>query len=470
MPAQTLCVEQARERISNRTGRLGSSSLQPGRDKTSASPPYPGTPLNSIPRLKPNLMDPFDSLPIPSSPAVESLAKYFVNGFSLNLTTVDKQRPWFPYAMQSELVMRATLALAAGFWTASLPSLDKKLQIEGYRQKGEAMRVISNRLNTVASSKRASRDVSVLAAIATLANVEAFQGEFAAADVHLRGLYEMVQTSGGPATIQHDYILCRCINWVDVQVASGLGRLPYFAPFHTLDQVILSPQVIKQATIPPLINLGIEEEYGSAMAACVNTIFTLLRQAICAQASDTVGADGIRILMGTADSCILNFLYGSNPDPDHFSHSQEKLRALVFGAHIFLYVALRDVPPTSELLQILCCRLRTLLSGLDEPAGTGQGALSLWLAFIGIVGSGGVYVNENTHWFREMFKLALRDVTPEGTLTVAGRQDLQATLQSFLWEERHCRPILDELERRHSASPPADFVDVEAFDFGEDDK
>ncbi|KAM0279201.1 hypothetical protein ACHAQH_004746 [Verticillium albo-atrum] len=434
-----------------------------GHDKSSGSTTGQVTPIESIPRLKANVMDPFNSLPIPNSPSVDALAQYFVNGFSLNLTTVDKQRPWFPYAMQSELVMRATLALAAGFWTASLPSLDPKLQIEGYRQKGEAMRAISSRLNTAALSRRASRDVSVLAAVATLANVEAFQGEFEAADVHLRGLYEMVQTSGGPATIQHDYILCRCINWVDIQVASGLGRIPFFPPFHTLDQVVLPDHVLQQALVPPLADLGIEKNNGLSTAAYVNTIFSLLRQSICAQTTDTVGADSIRILMGTADSCILNFLYGGSPD-DPSSHSKKRVRALVFGAHIFLYVALRDVPPTSQLLMVLCCRLRTLLTELDEPAGIGPGALPLWLAFIGIVGSGGVHVNENAQWFGAMFKAALRDTTPGGTLTDAGRQDLQATLQSFLWEERHCRAILNELERRHSASPPAEYFDVEPLE------
>ncbi|KAF3355884.1 hypothetical protein VdG1_06622 [Verticillium dahliae VDG1] len=254
------------------------------------------TPSKSVPRLKAHVMDPFNSLPIPSSPTIDSLAKYFVNGFSLNLTTVDKQRPWFPYAMQSEL-------------------------IEGYRQKGEAMRAISSRLQTTASSRVASRDTSVLAAVATLANVEAFQGEFAAADIHLRGLYDMVQESGGPDTIRHDYILCRCINWVDVQVASGLGRIPFFPTFHTLDQVVLPAPILHQAVVPPLSDLGIEEANGSATAACVHTILTLLRQAICAQTSDSVAADGIRILMGTADSCILSFLYGGGADPQLSSSS-----------------------------------------------------------------------------------------------------------------------------------------------------
>ncbi|EEY20974.1 predicted protein [Verticillium alfalfae VaMs.102] len=423
------------------------------------------TPFKSVPRLKAHVMDPFNSLPIPSSPTIDSLAKYctlepeclswcprcvrlmvylpgpsVVNGFSLNLTTVDKQRPWFPYAMQSELVMRATLALAAGFWTASLPSLDARLQIEGYRQKGEAMRAISSRLQTTASSRVASRDTLVLAAVATLANVE---------------------ESGGPDTIRHDYILCRCINWVDVQVASGLGRIPFFPTFHTLDQVVLPAHILHQAVVPPLSDLGIEEANGSATAACVHTILTLLRQAICAQTSDSVGADGIRILMGTADSCILNFLYGGAAGAADYRSAPSSWAPTSSSTS-----PCRDVPPTSQLLTILCCRLRALLTELDEPpaAGVGRGALSLWLAFVGLVGSGGGHGaaagSENAQWFAAMFQTALRDTTPGGTLTEAGRRDLRTTLRSFLWEERHCRAVLDTLERRHSVSPPPDAEDV----------
>ncbi|CRK47422.1 hypothetical protein BN1723_016750 [Verticillium longisporum] len=219
-----------------------------------------------------------------------------------------------------------------------------------------------------------------------------------------------------------------------------------------------------------------------------------------------LGANGLanaRDFLHPVAACILNFLYGgaagaadyrlSSSSSSSFAassaassssatHAAEKrVRALVLGAHIFLYVALRDVPPTSQLLTILCCRLRALLTELDEPpaAGVGRGALSLWLAFVGLVGSGGGHGgggghgaagSENAQWFAAMFQTALRDTTPGGTLTEAGRRDLRATLRSFLWEERHCRVVLDTLERRHSVSPPpvVENVGVEVMGGGDE--
>ncbi|OLN95471.1 hypothetical protein CCHL11_05163 [Colletotrichum chlorophyti] len=166
-----------------------------------------------IQRLGSDHADPFNTLPIPSNPSVDSLVKYFTTRFNLNSTTTDTQRPWFPYAMQSALIMRVTLALAAEFLTATMPSHDPRLQREGYQQKGEAMRIIRHRLASPESARKASDDLAVLAGVAMLGSVEAFQGHFPAANVHLTGLHAMIEARGGPDTIGHDYILCRCINW-----------------------------------------------------------------------------------------------------------------------------------------------------------------------------------------------------------------------------------------------------------------
>lgn len=107
----------------------------------------------------------------PDAPRVNSTV-LVITRFNLNSTTTDTQRPWFPYAMQSSLIMRVTLSLAAEFLTATLPALDPKLQREGYHQKGEAMRIIRARLESRESARSASDDLSVLAGVAMLGSVE----------------------------------------------------------------------------------------------------------------------------------------------------------------------------------------------------------------------------------------------------------------------------------------------------------
>lgn len=148
-----------------------------------------------VQRLGSDTADPFNTLPIPSNPSVDALVKYckigsvlpptshpgtsfpaadfaVITRFNLNSTTTDSQRPWFPYAMQSALIMRVTLSLAAEFLTTTMPLVDPKLQLEGYQQKGEAMRMIRNRLESRESARTASEDLSVLAGVAMLGSVE----------------------------------------------------------------------------------------------------------------------------------------------------------------------------------------------------------------------------------------------------------------------------------------------------------
>ncbi|KAJ5012523.1 hypothetical protein K4K57_004076, partial [Colletotrichum sp. SAR 10_99] len=273
-----------------------------------------------------------------------------ITRFNLNSTTTDQQRPWFPYAMQSALIMRVTLALAAEFLTATMPSLDPKLQREGYQQKGEAMRIIRTRLESRESAKSASDDLSVLAGVAMLGSVEAFQGHFAAAEVHLTGLHSMMEARGGPDTIKHDYILCRCINWLG-------GHNP------------------DESNEP-------------------RKIFVSLRQAICSRAG-AVSADDIRIVMNTADSSILHFLYVERRIA---TPVQKRFLVLVAAAHVFLYVVLREIPTTGHMIRLLVARMRAALDDADSIAliWVSHDAALLWILFVGIVGSG---TTEDRQWF-----------------------------------------------------------------------
>jgi hypothetical protein len=409
-----------------------------------------------------------------------------LKGFNLNLSALDTQGPWLPYAMQNPLLLRATVALAAGFWSASLPTLDVSLRREGYLQKGETMRLIRKRLGSgtsmsTALADGAGDDAFVLAAVATLANVEAFNGELITADVHMRGLYDMVQARGGVDTILHEYILCRCISWVDVHVATGIGRVPMFPLFHTIDQVILPSKVIAHAAMSPaLIHLESSDTDSPRERqdmAATRAIFKLLRQAIAAQACNIpVAVASIRVIMSTADVRMLEFLFGdhnmsshgeagsSDPGPpSQRIAGNSPGTAVVLAAHVFLYVVLRHVPTTSQLLRILCCRLRRFLEGStqEQPAAhvvdawAGNAALLVWIAFVGVMGSGWARKNaDNAEWYRSLFYGAVLRAGDDGVITSAYDDDaLEALLKTFLWSDAECGTALESL-RRASPDPP----------------
>ncbi|KAK1509373.1 uncharacterized protein CCOS01_15467 [Colletotrichum costaricense] len=343
----------------------------------------------------------------------------------------------------SALIMRVTLALAAEFLTATMPLLDFKLQREGYQQKGEAMRMIRDRLASQESARSASNDLSVLAGVAMLGSVEAFQGHFSAANVHLTGLHAMIEARGGPETIKHDYILCRCINWIDIQVASGLGRVPKFPMFHTLAQVSLPPSVVNRARAPSLRHLEKLGGHNPDESDEPLRIFVALRQAILSQAGGavSVAADDIRIVMNTADSTILHFLYVERRTA---TPVQKRFLVLVSAAHVFLYTVLREIPTTGHMVRVLVRRMRDALDDADSIAliWVSHDAALLWVLFVGIVGSG---TTEDREWFSSRLNSLLeraRGILPPERCR---RENLQQLLSGFLWRDKHCLPVLDEV-------------------------
>ncbi|KAK1998388.1 hypothetical protein LX36DRAFT_576398 [Colletotrichum falcatum] len=414
-----------------------------------------------IQRLGSDSADPFNTLPIPSSPSVDALVRYceadppppprvldfcrvrgllffsvvkFTTRFNLNSTTTDNKRPWFPYAMQSALILRTTLALAAEFLAASMPSPDPRLQREGYLQKGEAMQMLRSRLESRETARKASDDLTVLAGVAMLGSVEV---------IHLTGLHAMIMARGGPDTIKHDYILCRSINWMVIQVASGLGQVPKLPMFHTLDQISLPSSVVSRAATPSLRRHldRLAGHDGGGEGEEARKIFRTLRQAVCSQAG-AVAADDIRIVMNTADNSILHFLYAERRTA---TPVQRRFLVLVSAAHVFLYVVLREIPTTGHMVRILVTRMRAALEDADAIAlvWVSQDAALLWILFVGVVGSAGAAGDRA--WFTarllEVLKRA-RDVLPPERRT---REDLRQLLAGFLWRDKHCLPALDDV-------------------------
>lgn len=181
-------------------------------------------------------------------------------------------------------------------------------------------------------------------------------------------------------------------------------------------------------------------------------------------------ADSIRILMSTADNHILGFLFadsdgrgsglvssaGDSLDPG----GDDTTTALVLAAHVFLYAALRAVPPTSQLLRILCCRLRRFLEGDDGEANVedaigrvlagwqGNPALLVWIAFVGVIGAGCTSLNAgNGAWFSSLFHLAVNQALEESVLKSADDAALEVLLETFLWKEKYCGVALESLQQ-----------------------
>ncbi len=132
----------------------------------------------------------------------------------------------------ASVIMQATLALAASFWTASLPAANQTVTWEGYHQKGQAISSIRTYLNTHVAGRPVTNEI--IAAIACLGNVEVISvlafvlgrsymlihpacrrsREISQPqNMHISAVRDLIVMRGGRKTVIGDFYLCRCINW-----------------------------------------------------------------------------------------------------------------------------------------------------------------------------------------------------------------------------------------------------------------
>ncbi|EEU37892.1 uncharacterized protein NECHADRAFT_88180 [Fusarium vanettenii 77-13-4] len=270
----------------------------------------------SLKSVCPSCVDPFNSLPVPTNLQVDHLVKYHA---------ADRSRAWFPYALQSVPMMHSTLAMAATQWRAECPSLEQSIQVEGLRQKGEAMREIGSRLAQDCSGYD-DEMAFLMSTMATLAIVEVSDGSFDAAEIHLEGVQNLFSLRGGYGNLKDYFILCKSINIADILVATALGQGLIFPLMHT-DQPQLPPIILEHPFDPPL------HDSVPDASACCSRIFAKLRQLLLATQSLMISVDDLRTLLNIVDESILRHLYQNPVDQ---SDTSRRSRALVLAAQIFI--------------------------------------------------------------------------------------------------------------------------------------
>lgn len=156
-----------------------------------------------------------------------------------------------------------------------------------------------------------------------------------------------------------------------------------------------------------------------------------------------VPLEALRILFNVVDDSILQHLYQDGIDGSDVSR---RSRALVLSAHVFMYVTLRQVPPKSPLVRRLCTRLQSTV-GLTPPSGgiwTENRAALLWIAFVGLLGTGEVTEScLEGQWFLNLFLSTVQGYPQDFT---PGKGNIHGILSTFLWDELYCRPLLAGLE------------------------
>ncbi|KAI1452852.1 hypothetical protein F4805DRAFT_402803 [Annulohypoxylon moriforme] len=388
--------------------------------------------VQSVPILS-GRVDPFNCFPIPTNLATDHLVRYLITKFDFNSATADHRKSWFPYALQNAPMMHSTLAMTAALWRAEYPALEHSIRIEGIRQKGEAMRLTRAYLDLVDSAADGDEFTFIMSTISTLVIIEVLDGDFEAAEMHLRGVHHLFSMRGGRDSFRDAWVFCKSTNLADIQVAVALGRQVIFPGLHQ-DQTRLPASIISDAQHPPL-NHSITDGGTYECAA----IFTQLRQLSLARQSSMVSFETQRTLLNVTDEIILQYLYQDRPDNASDPGSSH---ALVLAAHIFMYVTLRQVPPRSPQIRRICVRLLGMV-GIGPPAErtwVKNKAALLWIAFVGLLGTGErVETCPLGQSFVHIFRSAIREYPRD---FLHGTSNLYKMLSTFLWDESYCQPLL----------------------------
>jgi hypothetical protein len=178
-------------------------------------------------------------------------------------------------------------------------------------------------------------------------------------------------------------------------------------------------------------------------------IFTTLRQVIVSQEGSYVPADSLRILMNTADSSILRYLYGDTRDTQALTEPDQRFAVLISAAHLFLYVALREIPPSNHLTQTLSKRLLAVLGDLDQTAHVWVAHVPalVWVLFVGCMGTVGVAGHDRSCSYEPCLRKILRKFGNAPETSKYKCDDLKRMLVSFLWKDKCCQPALDAIWR-----------------------
>ncbi|KIM95881.1 hypothetical protein OIDMADRAFT_58972 [Oidiodendron maius Zn] len=312
---------------------------------------------------------------------------------SLPMSSLDESQ-WFNKALNDEACYHGTLFVSAAH-QALLAGAGNDLPRDCYRHKGEAIRIINQRLG---DPHRRIED-GTIAAIACLAAYENVNGSLETAEVHVKGLESLGNLRGGFHSADMPVFLEQIVYWVELCNASALKRRARFIPQNLLN--LMAPNL----TVPdsPVFTAVWNRQWGflgpeivpfrlyDGMNILRATMFHRIRELSYIRAKvqsvgelATVSQQQFTnkvLLIERQINAIVN-----QPAADGKSSSMP-MRCMPFYSStlLFVYLVLRGIPTTSSILGNFITRLRTALSFLKRENNWQEipHGFLLWMLFIG---------------------------------------------------------------------------------------
>ena len=221
-PVSTLSAHIGRFRLSSRPARDGAK--QSGESRRNAPSHKVKTTTRILVPKDPRLQigDPL-SMPLPidtTTPGTMTLLEYYHTAFWSNSLAVNPEGRWLSVALSDPATLHATLCLVSlhKFQTKREP-----LTNSYFFHRGEAMRLITSRLNETANAT-SDDTIAAIAILSTSDNTLAWPA--AIQESHMSGLLTLVNLRGGIDGMSSNRHIKRVVAWADLLHATTHNTMP----------------------------------------------------------------------------------------------------------------------------------------------------------------------------------------------------------------------------------------------------
>ncbi|PVH89111.1 hypothetical protein DL98DRAFT_96440 [Cadophora sp. DSE1049] len=383
---------------------------------------------NSVVDLISDSLDPFDTLAIKLGPSSERLLVHYNTEYTMNSIAINAEGDFFSYVRTDPALFHSILYLVAMHSDLKNGIADSPVCLY---HGSEAFRLINERLgdpNPVLSD-------ATIAAVAMFVNKENLNGKYELSDVHKQGLELMIHLRGGVHVLQG--VFRRIVTWSDLCYATIWSCQPSFPrlfprsyQYHHLPSEDASPALLSPChlfgTSSPIVPIfDILRALSQSLSTANAAIFTRV------EASNTIYNLEYDLLLLNEP---LSFLL----EPSDCTSSFESL-PLRTAIHIYLWLAIRELPLTSELVHRLAQRLQESLVGKLPGWWTSTREGTLWMLWILFIGGIAALRRGERLWFVRKIVGVCK------TLDVCDKNALRKSLRLVLWQEEFCGEKLELL-------------------------
>ncbi|KAM3066818.1 hypothetical protein ACMFMG_011889 [Clarireedia jacksonii] len=364
-------------------------------------------------------LDPFDSLAVVLDARSERLLDHYQTMYTTNSIAINSDGTFFSTAAADAAMLHSILYLIALHYDIKRGMAESH---ESLHHGGEALSIINKRLR---DSETDIRD-STISSVALLVNKENLAGKYDVAVVHMQGLQKMVSLRGGVENLKG--IHQRIVAWSDLCHSNVWEKQPAFS--------YLNPPLPKTSYLIPDLSEEPLPEETNELRKVVDDL-RVLSSHMDSTNPAKISRTFTSALIYSTEYKLLDF--NSSP-PSHPAQTSTLISIslpLRTALHLYLYLTIRDIPPTQQLIQRLLQRLRDSLEPQIPGFWTANRERRIWLLWILFVASMAATTAEDRFWWTRGVQ------TVCGILGVKEKGEFEERLRKCMWVERGCGLALE---------------------------